>query len=401
MGKVRRLIRDGCSRSGRQALERGLVTRLSQHVTPSLLEYHLAPEDVVTLPTLCHAGPAAPVKGPLRIGWVITPPSPGSGGHTTAFRMVKALEDAGHRCSLLLYDPFGGSADAHERTIRRHWPALGASVRPVTDGFAGLDACVATGWQTAHVLAKGTARMPIHRFYFIQDYEPFFYPMGFEAALAEQTYAFGFRNVALGEMVAGHLSSRGYACVSVPFGCDTETYRLTNRGHREGVACYVRQGTSRRGFLLAKMALEELHRRVPGLPIHVYGATASRTLDVPVIDHGRLSPRELNELYNRCAAGLALSFTNVSLVVGEMLAAGCVPVANDSADARAAEPSPFVRWAPATPTAIAEALLDVVEHPPSDVSDLAGSVLSSWTETGRCFVATIEQEARGCSSRST
>src|SRR5689334_10120771 len=40
--------------------------------------------------------PAAAPGQPLTVGWVCTPPSAGSGGHTTMFRMVAALEAHGH-----------------------------------------------------------------------------------------------------------------------------------------------------------------------------------------------------------------------------------------------------------------------------------------------------------------
>ena len=38
---------------------------------------------------------------PLRIAWICTPPAPGSGGHTTIFRMIEALERAGHQLRYL------------------------------------------------------------------------------------------------------------------------------------------------------------------------------------------------------------------------------------------------------------------------------------------------------------
>ena len=42
----------------------------------------------------------------------------------------------------------------------------------------------------------------------------------------------------------------------------------------------------------------------------------------PAVNHGRITPAELAALYNRCTAGLTLSFTNVSLVPDELLACG-------------------------------------------------------------------------------
>ncbi|MBK5231085.1 MAG: glycosyltransferase family 2 protein, partial [Thermoleophilia bacterium] len=42
---------------------------------------------------------------PLHVAWIIPPFSVGGGGHTTIFRMVRALERSGHRCSLWVHDP--------------------------------------------------------------------------------------------------------------------------------------------------------------------------------------------------------------------------------------------------------------------------------------------------------
>jgi O-antigen biosynthesis protein len=50
--------------------------------------------------------PARPGE-PLTVAWVCVPPSAGSGGHTTMFRMVAALERAGHTCVVYLQDRHG------------------------------------------------------------------------------------------------------------------------------------------------------------------------------------------------------------------------------------------------------------------------------------------------------
>jgi glycosyltransferase involved in cell wall biosynthesis len=53
------------------------------------------------------------------------------------------------------------------------------------------DAFIATTWWTAHIAHKAVAKMRSDRFiYFIQEYEPFTFPMGTFYALAEQTYQF-------------------------------------------------------------------------------------------------------------------------------------------------------------------------------------------------------------------
>jgi hypothetical protein len=130
------------------------------------------------------------------------------------------------------------------------------------------------------------------------------------------------------------------------------------------VVFYTKPGSDRRGYLLGRLALEEFHRRHPQEPIHLYG-DASDDWSIPIVQHGKLSPAQLNELYNSVKAGLAISFTNVSLVAEELIAAGAVPVVTDAPDVRSDLPSPFAEWALPTPGGLADALSRAVERPES------------------------------------
>ncbi|MCU1402070.1 MAG: glycosyl transferase group 1, partial [Microbacteriaceae bacterium] len=195
---VRKLRRRGLHDAARR-----VVNRLYRQLDVASLEFPLLTGDVadssrVTPPTA--STPRDP-GSPATIGWICTPPSAGSGGHTTLFRMVAELERQGHDCVLFLYDRHGGDVDQHARIIREHWPNLRARIVDAADGIDGVDACVASGWPTAHVLALRTAGTPIRRLYFIQDYEPYFYPKGALAAFAEDSYRLGFRSISLGHMV--------------------------------------------------------------------------------------------------------------------------------------------------------------------------------------------------------
>ena len=234
-------------------------------------------------------------------------------------RMVAALEMAGHECTLLLYDPF--ASDVAERTeiIRSGWPSVAARVRSLEGHSETYDAAIATAWQTAHALGRWSDGLPLQRLYFIQDFEPFFYPRGAEYSLAEQSYRFGFTMLALGEMIQRTLKAE-CDCDSevIPFGCDVQTYSDLGLPGRSGIVYYSMLGVARRGFLIAREALTRFHRTHPDQTIHVYGDGHPRDFPFPVAWHGRCSPTQLNELYNGTLAGLALSFTNISLVPEEM-----------------------------------------------------------------------------------
>jgi glycosyltransferase involved in cell wall biosynthesis len=311
--------------------------------------------------------------------------------------MVEAVEKAGHTCELFFYDRYGNDIAEQERVLRQWWPGMRARVRNALEGIADVDAAVASSWQTAHVLARrGVA--PMRRIYFIQDFEPYFYPRGSLYSLAEDTYRFGFRNIALGEMVAELIRSEvGVKPDVTQFGCDTSVYRPLPGAERTGVVCYARPGVPRRGFELARLALAEFHHARPDIPIHLFG-TVAEPLPFHAVHHGRLSPLELNELYNRCFAGLAMSFTNISLVAEEMLAAGTIPVVNDSPYSRADLVNDHVAWAAPTPHSLARALESVLDCSEREQKSAAAAESVrpwGWSKAQADLVRIIEDEVCG------
>ncbi|WP_196807537.1 rhamnosyltransferase WsaF family glycosyltransferase [Candidatus Solirubrobacter pratensis] len=335
--------------------------------------------------------PAPLAEGePMTVAWVFVPPAAGSGGHTTMFRMLSALEAAGHTCVIYLHDQHGWALEQHERTIRRWWPQVKAQVRDLASGIEDCHAIFATAWLTAYPVLASPAKGS--RFYLVQDFEPLFYAAGSETLMAEATYRFGFHGVTAGRWLAERLRSEyGMPADHFDFGSDSDRYAL-DRGPgaehaRTGVCYYCRPETPRRAYELAMVALDLFATRHPDVDIHLFGQPAGR-LPFRAIDHGLLTPDELNALYNRCIAGLTLSATNVSLVPHEMLAAGCIPVVNDAEQNRIVLDNPHVAYAPATPFELANALSALVERPAADraataVQAAASVQGASWEAAGR------------------
>lgn len=384
---------------GPRALGQRLARYAYNRLGASSLGDPLHDDDVADSARLDLALPERrPSRGePLTVGWVMTPPSAGSGGHTTLFRMVEAIERAGHTCVLFLYDRYGGDVRSHEQVIRGWWPGIGAEVRDASAGIAGVDACIASSWESAHVLAR-RGRQPMRRLYFIQDYEPYFYARGAMYALAEDTYRFGFRAIALGEMVARLLRSEiGISPEVTEFGCDTSVYAPLPGAERDGVVLFARPEVPRRGFALARLALQRFHELHPEVKIRIYGEEV-RGLPFPATQLGRLTPTELNTLYNSSIAGLAMSFTNISLVAEEMLAAGTIPVVNDSVHSRADLANDHVMWATPTPQGLAAALSAVVERPDRDAAARAASESVrkfGWSRAQADLLRILEDEVYG------
>ncbi len=391
-------------RRARDVGAHGIVQRLAQRAYlrsgAAELSFNLAFDDILTeVPLDLPLPETRPSRdGMLTVGWVATPPAPGSGGHTTLFRMMEALERRGHRCVLYLYDKHGLDVAAATAVIREHWPHLHATVRDVTTGIRDVDAIVASGWESAHVIVRYGVG-PMRRLYFIQDYEPYFYGHGSQYELAAMTYRLPFRRIALGEMLDAMITeATGLRNDVVPFGCDSQVYRPPSRDIvRSGIVFYCRPDFPRRGYELACVALMQFHRMHPEQEIHVYGARP-RGLGIPVTFHGRLTTAQLNDLYGRTIAGLAMSFTNITLVAEEMLAAGNIPVVNDMALAHLVLPNEHVRWASPTPAALAAALSAAVTAPDlreRSAAAAASVVGRSWEPTSRALVDIVEDEVYG------
>ena len=195
----------------------------------------------------------------------------------------------------------------------------------------------------------------------------------------------GFHAITIGRCFAEKLRTEfGMTVDSFKYGCDTSRYSRLENSRRSGVVFYARRETARRGFELGLMALEVFAARRPEVELHIFGDKIGK-LPFAFVDHGHVSPDELNEIYNHCYAGLSLSFTNVSLVALEMLAAGCIPVVNDTVQIRTDLENSFVRYAPPTPHALAAELEALVMTP--DFESLSRAAAASvrsctWDDAG-------------------
>ena len=302
--------------------------------------------------------------GPLQVNWVIPPIGRGSGGHHTILRFVRALEASGHRCNLFVYDGRGIQSAAETRAIlRRHFGATGATVSTDLSSAGHCDALIATAWQTAYPVFN--LEGPAHRFYFVQDYEPAFYPVGTESILAENSYRLGLHGITAGTWLKERLSSGfGMRCEHFDFGIDRSRYRRVGDQPRDAVVFYARPVTPRRGFELGVLTLALFAEQHPEYEIHTVGSDLDGVrLPFPAVAHGVLDADELNALYNRCAAALVISLTNMSLLPLELLAAGCTPVVNDGPNNRMVSDNPFILYGDAAPHALAGLMAEAVTRP--------------------------------------
>ncbi|UOE44484.1 rhamnosyltransferase WsaF family glycosyltransferase [Agromyces larvae] len=344
-------------------------------------------------------------SGSARIAWIMSPPGRESGGHQNLFRFIEFAERAGHDCRIYLYQADDRPVDvAGVRAMlaaSEAYPTLRAPIevwnreRGVADD---TQAIFATGWETAY--PSFLDRSHAKRLYFVQDFEPSFYPVGSESILAENTYRFGFHAITAGGWLAHKLRDEyGMAADHFDFAVDTERYRITNDGPRNEIFFYARPVTPRRGFELGLLVLNDFAKLRPDVTINLAGWDVSNWR-IPFAHRNLASLQlsELNEVYNRCAAGLVMSLSNMSLLPLELMSSGVTPVVNDGPNNRMVSDNPYIEYVPSSPLAIARKLVEVVERP--DAVERSRAMSESvrgvdWAASGDVFVKALEGALRG------
>ncbi|HWS90851.1 MAG TPA: glycosyltransferase [Pyrinomonadaceae bacterium] len=335
-----------------------------------------------------------------RINWVIPNYYEVSGGHRTIFRLARALEGAGHEVRFHVFGETHYVSDSEAtEALRAHYFPLKATVHLGVEGMLPAEVCVASSWETAYAVRDFNACR--RKVYFVQDYEPSFFPASTEHALAENTYRFGFECICAGVWLAQRMREYGNRAESFDLAYDPAVYSPGAGAYSKNrVVFYARHETRRRGTELGLLALALLKERRPDVDVVLFGSE-----DVPYglpfnyTPAGILGERELAGLYRGAAAGLSVSLTNYSLVPQEMLACGLPVVEMDLPSMRAAYPGggPGIRLAAPDPVRIADALSEVLALSDSEMSRArrAASSLVSHLSWARAETALVEFIGRG------
>lgn len=286
--------------------------------------------------------PLVSSSGKPQLAWIISPPGRSSGGHQNAYRFMNYLEDAGYDITLFIYSAQKYpkvSLDGIQAMLAGNsgYPRLNAQYRlydPETGITGDFDAIVASDWPTAYAAWRYERDVP--RLYWVQDFEPFFFPAGPDYVVAQNSYRLGYQGIACGPWLAGKVTEAGgMPCAFYDYQVDSSRYTRTNDARRDEIFFYARPTTARRGTEFGLLVLEEVHRRRPELVINIAGWDMSNAgINFPFVNHGTLDVSQLPELYNRCASALLISLTSVSLLPLEVMACGVVPVVNDADNTR-------------------------------------------------------------------
>jgi glycosyltransferase involved in cell wall biosynthesis len=335
---------------------------------------------------------------PYTINWVMSPPG-GGGGHQNIFRFIEFLDQQGHKNNIYLYSTLDDMTIAQAKeNVSTYCKAKNLTFRRYKrNEMVSADAIFATGWETAYPVFN--EKTDAKKLYFVQDFEPYFYAMGTDYILAENTYKFGFHGITAGGFLKEKLSKEyGMACDSYDFAADEKVYTRTNEGKRKEIFFYARPVTERRGFDLGIMALELFHEAKPEYTINLAGWDVSGyDIPFPYVNHSALKIEDLPVLYNKCAAALVMSLTNMSLLPPELLACGTIPVVNDGPNNRLVSDNPYIAYTEASPASLAKQLINIVEKPDLTAYSKAASESidrTGWADAKNTFMKVLERELK-------
>jgi glycosyltransferase involved in cell wall biosynthesis len=332
------------------------------------------------------------------IQWVIPNFGYGSGGHLNIFRFINALAARGMKQNVVILPPYSWkSAEVAKETIKEWYFELDAEVSLGVEGFKPSYYTFATGWQTAYWVSKHQASH--EKFYFVQDFEPNFYPVSSEYYFAEKTYELGLKGITAGTWLQKKLSKDyGMKCGSVSFSFDRDMYKpLPKKGSPNfNILFYSRHVTKRRLFELGLCALEKVCAKHPEVAVIFAGGDVGG-FEVPFhhLNAGELSLAELPELYSQCDLVLVLSGTNLSLLPLEVAACKCPLVMNDTPSARWLLPDTAAYYAGMSPDEMADTICQAINDDEGRLKKTEAAYKlaqkSSWDKEVDKFVKLLDQ----------
>lgn len=284
-----------------------------------------------------------PVK---TVNWFFIPSvSHPMGGVSTIFRFARYMAaEKGVINNFILCGETSATEDAAAERIGPYVPGVTKeNIYKVTNladftKIPSSDISIATRWDTALYLLRFNRTRG--KFYFIQDFEPLFFPASINYMLAEATYRFGFHGIANSIGLYKEYIKYSPNCEYFTPGVDKDIYfplekkKLETREQSTNIVFYARPGVIRNGFELGAEALKIIKKKYQDkVRIFTAGGTwdvSKYGLDGVVENLGMLENIEaVAELYRNCDIGLAFIFTkHPSYQPIEFMASGTAVVTN-------------------------------------------------------------------------
>ena len=283
--------------------------------------------------------PARP--GALRVTYLL-PELRLSGGALAVMQLVNELRLVGVDARVVA---LRGRRDRRREVFR--WrlqvnPVVFANEQALVKGMQETDVVVATHWTTASPARKLVdAGRATHAAYFVQDYEPWFYPEGDAQARARvrQTYELISHRIVTSEWLNELVARDGCESRTIPLGLDVGFFypRPIAVPARPVVLAMARPRTPRRAFDFVAATLAKVHEAMPDAEIVLFGEQIeSLGLPFPYRSAGVVTDNEeLARLYSSARVHFDGSdFQAFGLPALEAMACGAVSVLTDAGGIR-------------------------------------------------------------------
>jgi hypothetical protein len=258
-----------------------------------------------------------------NIAWLVPSLIEGSGGHRTILQNALFLSEIGFKTTIYLENdsniPRGVSGEV---AIRELFGYTFTDVRVGWQQIEPASAVFATIWYSAKAVRDLT--FDCLKFYFIQDWEACFNPIGDTYLFAEQSYRYGLIPITIGKWLSANLkllfdiNARHF-----DFCADSTVYRPIQHIQKDKSIAFIYQPEKpRRCHQLGIEALGIVKHHMPDVQIILYGSRQTSHIWFDHVNLGLLPLEECNALYNRATLGVCISASNPSRIPFEMMAAG-------------------------------------------------------------------------------
>ncbi|WP_148293548.1 glycosyltransferase [Azospirillum sp. B4] len=305
----------------------------------------------------------------LNICIVVPDVSAGSGGFRSLFRLCQHLSLFGHRVVLNLTES-SASDEALAHYIGQHFGSFDFTITTRLPPLA-FDLAIATFWTTARRCRDLALAVGGRAAYFVQDFEPWFYPLGNEYFQAEDTYKLGLAMVTYTPFLTRKFKeSYNVDCRHVDMVIDRSVYyeRPGITRKKRKIIFLARPEMPRRCYGISVTALRMLKSLRPELDIVFYGSNSvdPNYVGFPHTNLGIISNLDtLAQLYSEGTVGLSISPTNPSHVPFEMLACNLPVVDVQWPESRFNDPevTGMLEYADPNPESILAAMLRLLDDP--------------------------------------
>lgn len=257
------------------------------------------------------------------------------GGQTSLLRLGTKLSMLGFDVGYAVYKP--QDRKEMERCVKSNFADYRGKL--FTDKELALmisgdkrasDIVVASSWDTVSYAKKLSG----YKMYFVQDYEPYFYPFGERFLLAKKTYEQGLHMVSLGAWNKRMIERecRPVSPIDVidfPYEAGEYPYRkrdfLSYRSKKTlRLAVYLKYYGKRLPCIIPDLLLQLKNLLAEeGISLLVEYFGEAKSFSAPGGKNlGMLDKESLRKLYDRSDFGMVASLSNISLVPYEMLSSG-------------------------------------------------------------------------------